>query len=90
MEPARIGIRELREGLSAALRRVHAGQTLEVTDRGRPVARIVPVRPSSPRLARLIAEGKLYPAQEPGPLPEPLRLRSRMSSEEALGRLRGD
>ena len=39
---AQIGVRQLREGLSRALRRVRAGETLEITDHGRPVARIVP------------------------------------------------
>ena len=35
----RVGVRELRQNLSVYLRRVGAGQTLEVTERGRPVAR---------------------------------------------------
>jgi prevent-host-death family protein len=34
----RIGIRELRQRASDYLRRVEAGETIEVTDRGRPVA----------------------------------------------------
>ena len=36
-----VGIRELREHLSRFLDEVQAGQELVVTDRGRPVARIV-------------------------------------------------
>ena len=39
----RIGVRELREHASRYLARVAAGETFEVTDRGRPVARLVPV-----------------------------------------------
>lgn len=40
----RIGVRELRQHASRYLARVQRGESLEVTDRGRPVARLVPVR----------------------------------------------
>ncbi len=39
----RIGVRELRQHASRYLARVAGGETLEVTDRGRPVALLVPV-----------------------------------------------
>jgi prevent-host-death family protein len=39
----RIGVRELRQHASRYLARVAAGENFEVTDRGRPVARLVPV-----------------------------------------------
>ena len=39
-----IGVRELRQHASRYLARVAGGETLEVTDRGRPVAMLVPVR----------------------------------------------
>lgn len=55
-----IGIRELRQHASRHLRDVEAGETITVTDRGRPVAQIVPIKPQTPR-ERLIAEGKLIP-----------------------------
>jgi prevent-host-death family protein len=38
-----IGVRELRQQASRYLARVAAGESFEVTDRGRPVARLVPV-----------------------------------------------
>jgi prevent-host-death family protein len=38
-----IGVRELRQHASRYLARVAAGENFEVTDRGRPVARLVPV-----------------------------------------------
>jgi len=85
----RIGIRELREGLSAALRRVRTGETLEVTDRGRPIAKIVPVREDSP-LADLIAQGLIKPRSRSGPFPPPLKVPTRMPSEEAMDILRGE
>ena len=43
----RIGVRELRQHASRYLARVGNGETIEVTDRGRPVARLVPVRSSA-------------------------------------------
>jgi prevent-host-death family protein len=39
----RIGVRELRQHASRYLQRVAHGESLEVTDRGRPVARLVPI-----------------------------------------------
>lgn len=53
----RIGIRELRRDASAILRRVAAGETVEVTDRGRPVAFLVKAMPNG--LTRLEREGLL-------------------------------
>ena len=90
MSEGRIGIRELREDLSRAIRRVRGGEALEVTDRGQPVARIVPISPIVGPLSALVAEGKVRPPRSAGPLPRPLDLRSRMTSEEALDVLRGE
>jgi prevent-host-death family protein len=39
----RVGVRELRQHASRYLARVAGGESLEVTDRGRAVARLVPV-----------------------------------------------
>lgn len=51
------GVRELRAGLSAHLRRVRAGETLRVMDRGEPIALIIPVGiPAG--LERLLSEGR--------------------------------
>lgn len=90
MASGRIGIRELREGLSGALRRVRAGEVLEVTDRGRPIARIVPTVAAAPGLQRLIAEGKVRPPRASGERPGPLDLPSTMTSERAIEMLRGE
>jgi len=56
-----IGIRELRQQASRYLREVQRGETIEVTDRGRPVAWLVPVPPSG-GVADLAASGRLAPA----------------------------
>jgi prevent-host-death family protein len=70
-----IGIRELRQNASRYLRQVERGETLEVTDRGRPVARLVPV-PEESTFDRLVAEGRITPARgnlaDLGPPLEPM------------------
>ena len=90
MKAERMGIRELREGLSRTIRRVRKGQIVEVTDRGEPVARIVPMSHASGRLGDLIEAGIVRPPRSGGPLPAPLDLPSRMTSEEAIDHLRGE
>src|SRR6266545_4115612 len=82
-----IGIRELRQQASTYLRDVERGETVEVTDRGRPVARLVPVGRSDPR-AELITSGRL--ARGEGDLvklvvrePESTALRRYLRSDEA-------
>ena len=56
-----VGIRELRDHLSAFLDRVQAGEEVVVTDRGRAVARVVPVT-GERTIDRLVREGKVTPA----------------------------
>lgn len=58
-----VGIRELRDTLSAKLRRVKAGETIAVTDHGEPIAYLVPASEPEDVLARLIREGKGSPAK---------------------------
>ena len=38
-----VGVRELRQDASAILRRVKAGEVVEVTEHGNPIARLVPI-----------------------------------------------
>ena len=51
-----VGIRELRQQASAILKRVVRGETIEVTDHGHPIARIVPLRPGV--MDQLVLEGR--------------------------------
>ncbi|MGH2448696.1 MAG: type II toxin-antitoxin system Phd/YefM family antitoxin, partial [Chloroflexota bacterium] len=51
-----IGIRELRQNAGEWLRRVKEGEFFEITDRGRPVALLVP-RPEGGNIERMIAVG---------------------------------
>ncbi len=53
-----VGVRQLRQNASVFLRLVQAGETVQITDRGRPVALWVPI-PTGRRIARLEAEARL-------------------------------
>jgi prevent-host-death family protein len=56
-----ISIRELRQNASAWLKQVQQGESFEITDRGRPVALLVP-HIEDP-IERMIAEGRIQPAR---------------------------
>ena len=58
MSDSRVGVRELRQNLSVYLRRVKAGEALEVTDRGNVVALLVPLPDPDTPLDRLVASGR--------------------------------
>jgi prevent-host-death family protein len=62
----KIGVRELRQHASRYLARVASGETLEVTDRGRPVAMLVPVRGDD--WQDLLTSGRVVPPTEDGDL----------------------
>lgn len=89
-EAEAVGVRELRQNLSVYLVRVIAGETLEVTDRGRPVARLTPIAVGEALLARLEREGRAVPAT--GDLLSGRRVRSRRpgSASRELQRTRSD
>ena len=57
-ERDQVGVRELRQNLSMYLRRVADGETLEVTERNRPVAILAPLPETSTPLGRLIVSGR--------------------------------
>lgn len=56
-----VGIRALQQTASKVVARVEAGESLTVTDRGRPVARLVPIADSP--LEQLLAAGAVRPAR---------------------------
>jgi prevent-host-death family protein len=88
---ASVGVRELRQRASELLRRVEQGELIEVTDRGRRVAVLVPPPEGSP-LERLRALGDVEPAiGELSNLPEPLVLAPGIERpSHVLHRLRRD
>ena len=90
-----VGLRELRQNLSRYLRRVKAGETLEVTEYGRPVAVLAPMPPLPPPnesvLDRLIREGRARPAKgDLRDLGPPLKLEGGRSLSEALEEQRAE
>ena len=71
---ASVGVRELRQRASELLRRVEAGETIEITDRGRPVALLSPMPEGGP-YEQMLASGEVEPATlDLDELPEPLEL----------------
>lgn len=54
------GIRSLKQNASAVVARAAAGELITITDRGRPVAQLGPIRGSA--VSRLIEAGQLRPA----------------------------
>jgi prevent-host-death family protein len=86
-----VGVRELRQRASELLRRVEAGETIEVTDRGRPVAVLAPLPDRGP-LERLLAAGDLVRSRaDLDDLPDPLPLEpGQEPPSSVLARLRLD
>ena len=86
-----VGVRELRQRASELLRLVGEGETIEITDRGRPVAMLGPLPQGSP-LDRLRAAGDLDPATaDIADLPEPVVLAAGFEApSDTLARLRRD
>lgn len=67
----RVGIRALQQHASAVVRRAAEGHVIEITDHGRPVARLIPM-PADP-LSALVDAGQASPPrrslrEENGPL----------------------
>lgn len=80
MQPISIGIREAKMNLSKLLKNVQKGEEIIITDRGKPVGKIVPVTQDSlslaERIKRLERQGWIEPQKKEtqGPLPSPLPL----------------
>lgn len=62
-----IGLRELNQNPSKAVARVRAGHSIIVTDRGKPILRMVPEVAGEPTmLQELVAQGRAEPPVEYG------------------------
>lgn len=59
-----VGIRDLRDHLSAYLERVKAGESLTITEHGKPIARIIGSK-YPPRLLEMFARGEATPSTRP-------------------------
>lgn len=66
-----VTVSELNRQTARVLDRIKAGESLEISEYGRPVARLMPAAPTTgaPLLDRLIAQGRAVPAANPGPIP---------------------
>jgi prevent-host-death family protein len=66
-----VTVSELNRQTAKVLDRIKAGESLEISEYGRPVARLSPAVPTTgaPLLDRLIAQGKAVPAVNTGPIP---------------------
>jgi prevent-host-death family protein len=86
-----VGVRELRQNLSRHLRRVEDGETLQVTEHGRPVAVLAPLPGGADPLEQMVRAGRARPPRhdllELGP---PLRVRLQKTLSETLDEERED
>jgi prevent-host-death family protein len=86
-----IGVRDLRQNASAVLRLAERGETIQVTDRGRPVALITPLR-GRDALEELRTAGDVSePQGSIDDLPAPLAIpRAAKRPSQVLARLRAN
>lgn len=80
------GVREAKARLSQLIRDVRRGGEWVITERGRPVARLIPVRADDlsveERIRRLEESGLLEPIQRGStPLPPPLPLKRNLAQQ---------
>jgi len=78
-----IGIRELKQNASEVISKVARGKHLIVTDRGRPVAQLIPLQKS--RIDDLIESGQLSPpSSKIEDLPNPERVSKGVSLAQLI------
>jgi prevent-host-death family protein len=66
-----IGLRELSHHTARIVDRVRHGETIEITDHGMPIFRMVPIKPTGSLLDRLVQQGRVAPptaSEEPSGL----------------------
>ena len=83
-----IGVRELRQHASKYLKEVAAGESIEITDRGHPVARLVPI--SGDPWQDLITTGEVVKAVRPISIDDLRPAAYEHSASATLERLRND
>jgi prevent-host-death family protein len=85
----RVGVRDLKQNASRVLARVKAGETVEVTERGVPVARLVPV-PAPSEYERMVAAGDILLGNQRLAELLPIEVRSGARLSDELADLRDD
>lgn len=81
-----IGVRELRQHASRYLARVANGESIEVTDRGRPVALLVPTKDDP--WEELIASGQVIEATDEGSVLDERPANYEITASDELSALR--
>jgi antitoxin (DNA-binding transcriptional repressor) of toxin-antitoxin stability system len=88
----RIGIRELRQHASVWVDLAERGYTVDITNRGRLVAQLIPARAPDSPLERWLAAGILKEAEEDGDLldidPAPAVPPGQPTASQTLGQMR--
>lgn len=85
MVQIRVGIRELKSNLGEYLHRVKAGETITVTEHGKAIGQIVPVKPTvEERLQAMVASGQ---AEWNGQKLQPYRPKAINRSDQQLSDL---
>jgi prevent-host-death family protein len=84
-----VGVRELKQRLSELLERAASGETIRVTDRGRPKAILGPIPPTS-SIDEGIASGWVTPPAADEPPAHVVRVTAKRSSQLALDDDRGE
>jgi prevent-host-death family protein len=83
-----IGLREANQKFSGLIKAVRRGTEVILTDRGKPIAKIVPIKAESPKdvIKRLEDSGLLIAATKRGPMPsfKPLRIRGKPLSQTVI------
>jgi prevent-host-death family protein len=83
-----VGIRELKSKLSHYVHKASTGTPITVTDRGKPVARLVALSDDTSRVDQGIAEGWIEPARRQS-LGAPMNLEASASVTSVLDEDRG-
>lgn len=85
-----VGVRELRQDASGVLREVKAGVSVEITEHGRPVARIIPITASD--WEDLFTAGLALPPQVEDwhPSKKRIKIAGRKTSTEILTQMRAE
>jgi prevent-host-death family protein len=77
-----MGIRQLRDSLTATIRRVRGGETVEITHHGEPVAVLAPL--PSDRIERLVAGGEVTAGRPLGKPPRRYPVTGELSASQAI------
>ncbi len=84
-----VGVRELKQRLSAYLERVARGETIRVTDRGVPRAILGPI-PGAAHLETGVKEGWVTTPKTAAPPAHIRRARAKVRTEDVLAEDRGE